>query len=112
RRRTSARRRVAHGTDRSHRRGRAPSLRGGCRARRGHARRRGSHCRETLVAWIGGRAVALPPMCNRSYGVSLLIRVDQFASAVRPPGPWVAPPHVPSRLSPEPSAKNGPPQSV
>ena len=44
------------------------------------------------------------------YGVSLLIRVDQFASAVRGPGPWLAPAHVPSRLSPVPPAKNGPPQ--
>ena len=46
------------------------------------------------------------------YGVSLLIRVFQSPSAVRVPGPWLAPPHVPSRLSPEPPAKNGPPQAV
>src|SRR5690348_12365690 len=41
-----------------------------------------------------------------------LIRVDQVASAVRTPGPWLAPAQVPSRLSPVPPAKNGPPQSV
>src|SRR6059036_3554173 len=44
------------------------------------------------------------------YGVNLLIRVDQLPSAARAPGPWLAPPHVPSRLSPVPPAKNGPPQ--
>jgi hypothetical protein len=49
---------------------------------------------------------------NFCYGVSLLIRVFQSASAVRVPAPWLAPPHVPSRLSPLPPAKNGPPQSV
>jgi hypothetical protein len=48
----------------------------------------------------------------RSYGVSLLIRVDQFASAERGPGPCPAPPHVPSKLSPVPPTKNGPPQAV
>lgn len=47
------------------------------------------------------------PFC---YGVSLLIRVDQLASAARAPGPWLAPPHVPSKLSPVPPEKNGPPQ--
>lgn len=29
-----------------------------------------------------------------------------------PDGPWLAPAHVPSRLSPVPPAKNGPPQPV
>ena len=48
----------------------------------------------------------------RRYGVSLLMRVDQLASAERTPGPWLAPAHVPSRLSPVPPTKNGPPQSV
>ena len=42
------------------------------------------------------------------YGVNLLIRVDQFASAVRGPGARAqAPAHVPSRLSPVPPTKNG-----
>src|SRR5439155_16014947 len=49
---------------------------------------------------------------SRCYGVSLLMRVDQFARAVRTPGPCDAPAQVPSRLSPAPPAKNGPPQSV
>ena len=46
------------------------------------------------------------------YGVNLLINVDQLAIAARTPGPWLAPPQVPSRLSPVPPTKNGPPQSV
>src|SRR2546423_8553771 len=61
--------------------------------------------------------------CPLAYGVSLLIRVDQLASAVRGPGVSavpgavpgnvnVPPAQVPSRLSPLPSAKNGPPHGV
>jgi hypothetical protein len=64
-----------------------------------------------------------PSVVSGRYGVSLLIRVDQLASAVRVPGvPGVPdaggpklnvpPAQVPSRLSPVPPAKNGPPQSV
>src|SRR5262249_16560887 len=49
---------------------------------------------------------------RRLYGVSLLIRVDQFPWAVRSPGPCVGPAHVPSRLSPLPSTKKGPPHVV
>src|SRR5205823_11937656 len=59
-----------------------------------------------------GRALALPRLSDWPYGVSLLMRVDQFASALRAPGPWLAPPQVPRMLSPEPPKKNGPPQSV
>lgn len=40
------------------------------------------------------------------------MRVAQLPSAARAPGPWLEPPHVPSKLSPLPPAKNGPPQSV
>src|SRR5258706_439534 len=46
------------------------------------------------------------------YGVNLLMNVDQLPSAARVPGPWLEPPHVPSKLSPVPPTKNGPPQSV
>ena len=60
------------------------------------------------------RAARRRPFCVsrgcRRYGVSLLIRVDQLPSAARVPGPWLAPAQVPSRLSPVPPAKNGPPQ--
>ena len=49
---------------------------------------------------------------GQGYGVSLLIRVDQLPSAARTPGPCLGPAQVPSRLSPLPPAKNGPPQSV
>jgi hypothetical protein len=59
-----------------------------------------------------GRPSSRVRTASSAYGVSLLILVDQFASAVREPGPCDAPPHVPSRLSPEPPTKNGPPQSV
>ena len=55
------------------------------------------------------------------YGVNLLIRVDQFASAVRGPGVFgvpvpsalkVPPAQVPSRLSPVWPMKNAPPHVV
>ena len=46
------------------------------------------------------------------YGVILLIRVDQLPSAARMPVAPAEPAHVPSRLSPVPPAKNGPPQAV
>lgn len=46
------------------------------------------------------------------YGLNLLMNVDQLPRAVRPPGPWPAPAHVPSKLSPFPPVKNGPPQSA
>src|SRR4029077_11444270 len=54
----------------------------------------------------------LRPSNDYDYGVSLLIRVDQLPSAERGPGPWDGPAHVPSKLSPLPPKKNGPPQSV
>src|SRR5204863_439577 len=66
-------------------------------------------------SWKQARAAVRQPsrcLARRSYGVSLLVRVDQFASPVRFPGPWLAPPQVPSRLSPLPPAKNGPPHDV
>src|SRR4051794_10035646 len=43
----------------------------------------------------------------RRQGTSLLIRVDQLPRGARTPGPWLAPPQVPSRLSPVPPTKNG-----
>jgi hypothetical protein len=49
---------------------------------------------------------------QKRYGVSSLILVDQLASAERVPTPPGVPAHVPSRLSPLPPAKNGPPQVV
>jgi hypothetical protein len=49
---------------------------------------------------------------QKHYGVSSLIRVDQLPSAERTPTPPGEPAHVPSRLSPLPPAKNGPPQVV
>src|SRR5438477_7698485 len=63
---------------------------------------------------MGGIVSAIPPIyeTNSVYGVSLLIRVDQLPSAARTPGPWLAPPHVPRRLSPVPPTKKGPPQLV
>src|SRR6266550_4873200 len=51
-----------------------------------------------------------PP--QKYYGVSLLIRVDQLPSAERTPTPPGEPAHIPSRLSPLPPEKNGPPQVV
>src|SRR5881227_90250 len=45
-------------------------------------------------------------------GVNLLMRVDQLPSAVRTPVPLGGLAQVPSRLSPLPPAKNGPPQVV
>src|SRR5436190_842835 len=75
-----------------------------------------AHAREGSAAERErGPAVAGPlfvPHLAGRYGVSLLIRVDQLPSAARVPGPWLAPPQVPSRLSPVPPAKNGPPQLV
>jgi hypothetical protein len=46
-----------------------------------------------------------------SYGVNLLMWVDQLPSAARVPTPPGVPAHVPSKLSPLPP-KNGPPQVV
>lgn len=83
---------AASGTPR-HRRA-PPAL---ARRRRGRGHRSGGPC---------------PSLATPCYGTSLLMRVDQLPRAVRPPGPWLAPPQVPSRLSPDPPAKNGPPQAV
>ena len=47
-----------------------------------------------------------------AQGVNRLIRVDQLASEVRTPAPPGEPLQLPSRLSPLPPAKNGPPQLV
>ena len=46
------------------------------------------------------------------YGVNWLMNVDQLPSAARVPGALGEPAHVPSKLSPLPPAKNGPPQVV
>src|SRR5437773_4101979 len=62
-----------------------------------------------------GDHLAVVPFTFRQvavYGVSLLMRVDQFARAVRTQGPCDAPPHVPRRLSPAPPTKQGPPHAV
>lgn len=56
--------------------------------------------------------IRLRPEQYDGYGVNLLMRVDQLASAVRVPGAPAVAAHVPSKLSPVPPVKNGPPQVV
>lgn len=65
-----------------------------------------------------GPAEALKTPCGAAqtpksgYGVNLLIRVDQLPIAARVPIPPGVPAQVPSRLSPDPPLKKGPPQVV